>query len=53
MAKWQGHTEDVAFRHYVGVRDELAQAAANELDSALAEAEYSPDMHQRAESDAG
>ncbi len=53
VAKWQGHTEDVAFRHYIGVRDELAQAAANELDSALAEAEYSPDIHQRLKSDAG
>ncbi len=52
VAKWQGHSEDVAFRHYVPARDELADAAANELDSALAEAEYSPDMHQRAESDA-
>ena len=44
VSKWQGHTSEVSYRHYVSIRGELGAKAANDLDDAVFDEEYVQSM---------
>jgi hypothetical protein len=53
VAKWQGHTTEVSYRHYVAANDDLAEAAASELDMLVAGRTHGQAMDKASDSDAG
>ena len=51
ISKWQGHTAEVSYAHYVGVRDELAAQAAAQLERLVDDGTHDQSMTNHATMD--